>query len=83
MSSLLHCDFTAKKISSPERITPNLKKEVEKFNTKGMKFPVEMRDIDIFEKIIISPFMFLGGMGEFIRTENQKKKEIIMFICSC
>ena len=33
-----------------ERITSQLRDEIKNFNTKGMKFPVEMRDIDIFER---------------------------------
>ena len=79
---LLYCIAISrkdKKSVHPERITPQLREEIAKFNIKGMKFPVEMRDIDIFEKKNISIHVF-GWNGRIYTHRKPKKKDHVYLL---
>ena len=50
-----------------ERITKELKDQSERLDWSGLRFPVDLKQIKIFEKIILaSPSMFLVMKGKFI-----------------
>ena len=52
---------------NPNRITKELIEQAESLNWSGLKFPVDLKQIKIFEKIILpSQSMFLVMKGKFI-----------------
>ena len=64
----------------PERITAALREHAKTLNWKGMKFPVEMRDVAIFErnnKVSINIIRFNNGKYEIHRKTKIKAKKHI------
>ena len=52
---------------NPNRITQELRDQSKRLDWSGLKFPVDLKQIKIFEKIILaSPSMFLVMKGKFI-----------------
>ena len=72
----LHCVaiFQNKKNHS-ERYSNDIQEEIKKFNVKGMKFPVEMRDIEIFVKINNISIHIFGWNGRIFTHRKPKKRE--------
>ena len=64
----------------PERITNQLREQAKTLNWKGVTFPVEMRDVGIFEKIIMFQLIFSDGIMinmKFIEKQKSSKKKHI------
>ena len=67
----------------PERITKELKDQSERLDWSGLKFPVDLKQIIIFEKLILkSPLMFLVLKVMLIHCDFQKQKASGLSICS-
>ena len=66
-----------------ERITKELKDQSERLDWSGLKFPVDLNQIAIFEKFNPSISINVFGFDKtFIHCEFQKRKERRLLICS-